>query len=118
MSRRDAARLMDIAAALDAIASYLSVGDLNEGMVYDACRLRLIEIGEAVKCIDVVLLASEPDIPWRQIARMRDHLTHRYFDTDHAIVHDVVDNELIPLRTAVEGLLARLATPEPPTSAS
>jgi hypothetical protein len=25
---------------------------------------------------------------------MRAHLAHRYFDTDHAIVQDVVDNEL------------------------
>lgn len=25
---------------------------------------------------------------------MLDHLAHRYFDTDHAIVQDVVDNDL------------------------
>ena len=32
------------------------------------------------------LLATQPSIPWRQIARMRDHLAHRYFDTAHAIL--------------------------------
>lgn len=37
-----------------------------------------------------------------------DHLTHRYFDTDHSIVADVVDNELDPLLSAVRSLAARL----------
>jgi uncharacterized protein with HEPN domain len=39
---------------------------------------------------------------------MRDHLAHRYFDTDHAIVSDVVDNELGALSLAVERLLGSL----------
>jgi uncharacterized protein with HEPN domain len=42
--------------------------------------VRLIEIGEAVKGITSQLLDHEPDIPWSAIARMRDHLTHRYFE--------------------------------------
>lgn len=107
MSRRDVAWLLDITAAIDAIGSYLDTGDLTQGIVYDACRARLIEIGEAVKAVDPALLASEPQVPWRSIARMRDHLTHRYFDTDHAIVEDVVRNELAPLRAAVDSLLER-----------
>jgi uncharacterized protein with HEPN domain len=37
------------------------------------------------------LLATQPSIPWRQIARMRDHLAHRYFDTAHAILQPTVD---------------------------
>ncbi len=63
-------------------------------MVYDAVRVRLIEIGEAVKAVDPGLLDSAPDVPRKEIARTRDHLAHRYFDTDHAIVQDVVDNDL------------------------
>ena len=35
---------------------------------------------------------------------MRDHLAHRYFDTDHAIVVDVVETELAPLLEAVRRL--------------
>ncbi len=66
-----------------------------------------IEIGEAVKGISAELLDTEPNIPWKAIARMRDHLAHRYFDTDHAVVQDVVDNELDPLLHSVESLLER-----------
>jgi uncharacterized protein with HEPN domain len=38
---------------------------------------------------------------------MRDHLAHRYFDNDHAIVRDVVDNDLTPLLDAAQSLLER-----------
>jgi uncharacterized protein with HEPN domain len=40
---------------------------------------------------------------------MRDHLAHRYFDTDHAIVQDVVDNDLDALADAVQSLIDRIS---------
>jgi uncharacterized protein with HEPN domain len=109
VSRQDADRLTDIVDAVEAIRGHLARGDLSDGLVYDAVRARLIEIGEAVKGVSADLLATEPAIPWSAIARMRDHLTHRYFDTDHAIVQDVVDNELGPLVEATRSLLDRAA---------
>lgn len=115
MSRHDRARLQDIADAIDAIRSHLSRGDLHDGLVYDAVRIRLVEIGEAVKAIDAELLNTEPGVPWKEIARMRDHLAHRYFDTDHAIVRDVVDNDLEALAAAVQTLLHRAGEPADPT---
>jgi uncharacterized protein with HEPN domain len=73
--------------------------------------VRLIEIGEAVKDIDPDLLAIEPTIPWKDVARMRDHLTHRYFDTDHAIVGATVEHDLPPLVDAARRL-SQLAWPK------
>jgi uncharacterized protein with HEPN domain len=84
--RNDAQRLADVLAAADAIANHLERGGLTDGLVFDAVRVRLIEIGEAVKAIDPAVLAAEPDVPWQDVAGMRNHLAHRYFDTDHAIV--------------------------------
>ena len=107
MTRRDALRLDDIVQAIEAIQNHLTKGDLGEGLVYDAVRVRLIEIGEAVKGLSPDLLDTERSIPWSAIARMRDHLAHRYFDTDHAIVQDVVDNELEPLLRAVRSMAER-----------
>ena len=107
MSRPDADRLADITDAIDAIRSHLTKGDLDDGLVYDAVRVRLIEIGEAVKSISPELLATAPEVPWSAIARMRDHLAHHYFDTDHAVVVDVVDNELPMLLVAVAAMTQR-----------
>ena len=109
MSRHDESRLGDIVEAIAAIREPLTRGDLYDGLVYDAVRVRLIEIGEAAKGIDPDLLDGAPGVPWKEIARMRDHLAHRYFDTDHAIVQDVVDNDLGPLAEAVESLIDQLS---------
>jgi uncharacterized protein with HEPN domain len=87
------------------IKDHLTRGGLDDGLVYDAVRVRLIEIGEAVKGISPEVLQEAPSVPWREIARMRDHLSHHYFDTDHAVVRDVVNNELEPLLVAVRSLI-------------
>jgi len=105
VSRRDEDRLRDIAEAIEVIRDHLTRGGLDDGLVYDAVRVRLIEIGEAVKGISSEVLREAASVPWREIARMRDHLSHHYFDTDHAIVRDVVDNELEPLLVAVRSLI-------------
>lgn len=108
MSRRDDQRLADVIAAADAIADHLQRGDLDDGLVFDAVRARLIEIGEAVKAVDAELLAQEPDIPWIDVAGMRDQLAHRYFDTAHSIVRATVTEDLPPLVAAVNRLIYRL----------
>lgn len=52
------------------------------GIVYDASRVQLIEIGESVKYLSPELLANAPATPRREIARLRDRLVHHYFDSD------------------------------------
>jgi hypothetical protein len=48
-------------------------------------HVRLIEIGEAVKSIDLGLLTDE-----------LDHLAHRYFDTAHSIVAATITYDCRP----------------------
>jgi uncharacterized protein with HEPN domain len=105
---RDEQRLTDISEAIAAIASHRRRGDLSDGLVFDAVRIRLIEIGEAVKALPKEVTAGEPTIPWSQIARMRDHLAHRYFDTTHAVVQSTVDHDLPLLAEAVSRLRTRM----------
>jgi uncharacterized protein with HEPN domain len=47
VSHRDRQRLADIQAAIDAIRSHLQRGTLADDLVFDAVRIRLLEIGEA-----------------------------------------------------------------------
>jgi len=107
-ARRDDERLSDIVDAITAIRSHLTRGDLSDGLVFDAVRLRLIEIGEAVKLLDPKLVASEPDVKWSDAAGMRDWLAHHYFDTSRAVVEATVMEDLPPLEAAVLRLQARL----------
>jgi uncharacterized protein with HEPN domain len=104
--------LADIQAAIDAIRSHLKRGSLSDGLVFDAVRIRLLEIGEAVKALPDDLLAAQPSIPWRQITRMRDFLAHRYFDTAHAILQATVDEDLPELERAIQKLAESLSRDE------
>lgn len=111
MSRSDLARIADIYAAIAAIHAHLERGDLSDGLVFDAVRVRLIEIGEAVKGLPSNLRDQQPEIPWDKIAGMRDHLTHRYFDTSHAILQGTVDHDLPSLVTALDWIASGLQDP-------
>ena len=92
-------------AALDAIDDHVGRGELSDGLVFDAVRVRLIEIGEAVKGLPTEVLATGSRLPWSEIARMRDHLAHRCFDTTHAIIAATVRDDLPELRRAIGRLL-------------
>ena len=51
---------------------------------------RSIEIiGEAVKNISSDVIIKYKEVPWRNIAGMRDKLIHGYFSVDYEIVWDV-----------------------------
>lgn len=108
MSYRERQRLADIQAAIDAIYSHLQRGNLSDGLIFDAVRIRLLEIGEAVKALPEELLSTQPSIPWRQIAGMRDHLAHRYFDTAHSILQATVDEDLPALEQAIRAMIRSL----------
>jgi uncharacterized protein with HEPN domain len=108
VSRHDQQRLEDIQAAISAIAAHMQRGTLSDGLVFDAVRVRLIEIGEAVKGLSEELLASEGSIPWAEVSGMRDRLAHRYFDTSHALVQATIDHDLPELEAAVNRLAARV----------
>lgn len=61
-----------------------------------------------MKALPAEMLSSQPGIPWSQIAGMRDHLAHRYFDTDHLVLQATVDDDLPELERAVHALAETL----------
>jgi len=50
-------------------------------------------IGEAVKNIPKDVLSSYPEIPWSEIAKMRDVLTHHYFGVDDKVLWDTLGED-------------------------
>lgn len=81
-----------------------------EGMKNLAASCMLIEaIGEGVKQIDKFtdskLLIERPEIPWKDVIGIRNHIAHGYFDIDGDIVFDVVKNNLDSLQEAIEYFL-------------
>lgn len=86
MNRDVHERLDDVIRACGVIARYVAEPSLPEDLVYDAVRIRLVEIGEAVRMLPVAVTAAEPDIPWSRVSLLGERLTRRYFDATPAIV--------------------------------
>lgn len=76
------------------------------GMKNLAASCMLIEaIGEGFKQIDKLtgasLLAERPEIPWRDVVGIRNHIAHGYFDIDGGIVFNTVKDDLGTIEEAV-----------------
>jgi uncharacterized protein with HEPN domain len=97
-------------------ASLTDVNDLltsPDGMKTLAADCMLIEaIGEGIKRIDErtnqQLLPLRPEIPWKAVKGMRDHIAHGYFDINTDFVWDVVKNDLPALRLAIDYFIENL----------
>jgi uncharacterized protein with HEPN domain len=56
---------------------------------------RALEIvGEATKRLPLELRDAYPNIPWRDMAGMRDRIVHGYDNLDFQIMWDVIKQEL------------------------
>lgn len=70
----------------DFIAGIEKNGFLKNKLVQSAIIRQLEIIGEAVKNISPLLKKTHGNIPWKDIAGLRDKLIHQYFGVDIQLV--------------------------------
>lgn len=114
MSRTSRERLADISNAVDGVrraVEALEHADAEKAedaaqVAFDALLYRLVVIGEAVKALPAELLALQPQVPWREIAKLRDLLAHHYYRVDAQVIRRTVEAPMEQLRSAVVKLIA------------
>ena len=68
--------------------------------------VRALEIvGEATKRLPMTLRDQYPNIPWKQMAGMRDRIIHGYDNVDLEIVWDVVMQDIPRIKPQIEQIL-------------
>ena len=74
----------------------------------DAALFCFMIIGEAIKRLDEDVMDQQPHIDWSGFARFRDFLIHQYQNTEMKVAWTVVQDDLPPLKAAIEAILASL----------
>lgn len=100
--------LTDIRDAIDKVLAYTSAGRelfLADSRTQDAVLRNVEIIGEAVRGITDETRIAHPEVPWREMAGMRDRIIHDYSRVDLDVVWDVVSRDLPPLREKIAALL-------------
>lgn len=100
--RRDESLVLDD--ALDAIERLIEIGtqarreslgldrDISEPILWN-----LVVLGESAKRLSGQLRGRFDEMPWSDMARTRDRITHRYDALDWVVVAEIIYDQLPPL---------------------
>ena len=106
---RDNAALLDIYNAAQRIllfADGLTKANLaNNQEKQSAILYQVIVVGEATKRLSIDFRNTHPDIPWKDIAGMRDILAHQYDQVNLETLWDVIQNDIPELIELIAPLL-------------
>lgn len=114
MSSRDwTFRIQDILNSIEKIGRYIKGMTITEfkkdTLVIDAVVRNFEIIGEACKHIPATIRNKYPDIPWAEMAGIRNILIHEYFGVDVKIVWNTAKKDL----PSVEKKLLKMTTEKP-----
>ena len=101
--------ILDAIARIEQYMHGLSRDNFEQNLlVQDGVIRQIMIIGEAAKLLSEELRAKYTDIPWRDMARMRDKLIHRYFGVNIEKVWLTVRDDLPVLRGGIARILEEL----------
>ena len=75
---------------------------LGSVQLQDAVIRRVEIIGEAAKNLPQDFKEKQPDIPWKEMAGMRDIIAHEYFGVDLKLTWRVATEDLLGLKAKLE----------------
>lgn len=99
--------LQHILECIEAIEGYTDHqrGSLDDPKTEDAVIRRLQVMAESCLRLTEEVRDKYPEVGWQHIRNFRNRLVHQYLEIDVDLVWTIVQNDLPPLKSAVEQLL-------------
>ena len=104
----------------DILQNMRDAEDFIQGLTYEQFApdkktvnavIRSIEvIGEAAKHVPTSIRSKYPDVPWKEMAGMRDKVIHFYFGVDLETVWLVVKERIPAIKPIIQEILRDLET--------
>ena len=112
MKRDPRVYLDDILEAIQRIEQYSSYPDYSafekDKKTIDAVIRNFEVIGEASKKIPLAIRRKYPDIPWAEMAGMRDKLIHEYFGVNAQILWKTIKDDLPQIKPLIKKISQEL----------
>jgi uncharacterized protein with HEPN domain len=106
--RDDRYRLVDILEAIEQVQRYAALGQAafeNQELIQTWIIHHIQIVGEAAARLSDSFHNEHPEIPWAQIAAMRNILVHEYFGVDLEEIWRTVEHDLPDLKRRIQKLL-------------
>ncbi len=108
-AKRDKLFLNDILECCQKIEKFLE-GKTKEDflateILQDALARNVEIIGEAAKNLSEEICQANPQLPWRDIMRMRDKIVHHYFRVNLNVIWQTVTEDVPHLKIEVQKIL-------------
>jgi uncharacterized protein with HEPN domain len=98
--------ILDSISSIEKFIKNLSFNDFVNDDKTSSAVIRKIEIiGEAAKNIPQSIHTKYEEIPWKEIAGMRDKIIHSYFGVDYELIWKVVVEDLKNIKVQVMKIL-------------
>lgn len=80
---------------------------LKNRLLQDALVRKIELIGEASKGLSEKIRDENPQIPWKDIRRMRDKIIHHYFRLDLEIVWQTAKKDIVFLKQSIQEIIEK-----------
>ncbi len=105
--------LKDILEALESIEAFvqgMDRDDLERDDKTASAVIRKFEIiGEATKQLPKEIRQKYPDVPWSDMAGMRDRLIHGYFGVDYEVIWRTIKERIPKVKPQIKRILEQEA---------
>ncbi len=95
----------DILAAMESIERFVGTMSFEEFQADDKTASAVIRkfeiIGKASRNVPEVVRVQHPEVPWKEMAGMRDRLIHAYFGVDYQLVWTTIKSRLPAVKNEI-----------------